>query len=78
MPIVLFGKEFWDDVLHLEALAKWGTISIEDLDLFLRTDSVDEAYDYITTQLGEMLASGEIPELELPDESASEPEPAVD
>jgi uncharacterized protein (TIGR00730 family) len=50
-PIVLFGKEFWDKVLNLEALAQFGTIDEKDLNLFLRTDSVDEAYDFVTSEL---------------------------
>jgi predicted Rossmann-fold nucleotide-binding protein len=50
-PIVLFGSEFWDKVLDLEALANFGTIDEKDLDLFLRTDSVDEAFDFITAGL---------------------------
>jgi len=50
-PIVLFGSEFWDKVLNLEAMAQFGTIDEKDLELFLRTDSVDEAYDYITAEL---------------------------
>ena len=50
-PIVLFGTEFWSKVLNLEALAEFGTIDEKDLDLFLRTDSVDEAFDFITTEL---------------------------
>ena len=32
-------------------MAQFGTIDEKDLDLFLRTDSVDEAYDYITAEL---------------------------
>ena len=51
MPIVLFGSHYWSEVINVEALARYGTISPEDLDLFFRTDSVDEAYDYITEQL---------------------------
>jgi len=51
LPIVLFGKEFWEQVLHFEPLVRYGTISPEDIDLFFRTDSVDEAYDYLTTEL---------------------------
>ncbi|ROR34431.1 LOG family protein [Inmirania thermothiophila] len=51
LPIVLFGTEYWDRVLHLEALAEWGTIDPEDLRLYLRTDSVDEAFDYLVQQL---------------------------
>lgn len=51
LPLVLFGTEFWDEVLNMESLAKWGVISPEDLDLFHRTDDVDEAFDFITKEL---------------------------
>ena len=51
MPIVLFGTEFWRDVLDLNALVKYGTISRQDLDLVFRTDSIDEAYDHVTSEL---------------------------
>lgn len=51
LPMVLFGKGFWNEVMNLDAMVKYGTISPEDLDLFMFTDSVDEAYDYITSQL---------------------------
>ena len=53
-PIVLFGSEFWDKVIDLNALANFGTIDEQDLDLFLRTDSVDEAFEFITTELAAM------------------------
>jgi uncharacterized protein (TIGR00730 family) len=53
MPIVLFGPEYWDDVIDFDALVKYGTISPGDLDLFHRTDSLDEAYDIITKGLTE-------------------------
>ncbi len=53
MPIVLFGKEFWKDVLNLDALVKYGTISEKDLKLFYTTDSVDDAYAYIVERLNE-------------------------
>lgn len=51
MPIVLFGKRFWDKVIDMEALADFGTISASDLDMCYSTDSVDEAFDYLTAQL---------------------------
>jgi len=53
MPIVLFGTKYWDDVINFDALVKYGTISPGDLDLFHRTDSLDEAYDIITKGLTE-------------------------
>jgi uncharacterized protein (TIGR00730 family) len=51
MPIVLFGSKFWNEVLNLEALVRYGMIGAEDLKLFLRTDSVDEAFEFITGEL---------------------------
>ena len=53
LPIVLFGKEYWNSVINFEAMVKWGTISAEDLDLFLFTDDVDEAVNYMTERLVE-------------------------
>ena len=51
MPIVLFGKSFWERVLNLDVLVEYGTISPGDLDLFFMTDSVDEAYDHLVEVL---------------------------
>ncbi len=51
MPVVLFGSRYWSEVINLEALERYGTINAEDLELFFRTDSVDEAFDFITDQL---------------------------
>lgn len=51
MAIVLYGKEYWNDVLNLDAMVKWGTIDAADLDLFLFTDSVDEAFAYVTERM---------------------------
>ncbi len=53
MPIVLFGTDYWDEVIKFDALVKYGTISPGDLDIFHRTESVDEAYDIITKGLTE-------------------------
>jgi uncharacterized protein (TIGR00730 family) len=51
IPIVLYGTEFWSEALNLDALVKHGTIGADDLDLFFKTDSVDDAFDFITREL---------------------------
>ena len=51
MPIVLFGSEFWNEVVNFEALVKWGTISKEDLELFRIFDDVDDAFEYLKAEL---------------------------
>ncbi|MEE8333868.1 MAG: TIGR00730 family Rossman fold protein [Alphaproteobacteria bacterium] len=51
MPIVLYGTAFWDSVINLEALVDYGTISADDLELIHHSDSVDDAFEYITRDL---------------------------
>jgi len=51
MPIVLFGNAYWTEVINFDALVKHGTINAADVNLFYRTDSVDEAYDWVVGQL---------------------------
>jgi len=51
LPMVLFGASFWNRVLNLDAMVEEGTISPEDPDLFLLTDSVDEAFNYVVSNL---------------------------
>ncbi|MEI8060510.1 MAG: LOG family protein, partial [Ferruginibacter sp.] len=47
-PIVIFDKEYHKELLeHIELMKIAGTISDNDTDLFLVTDSIDEAVAYI-------------------------------
>lgn len=47
IPILLFGKEFWNSIINWEALKDAGTISPEDLDLFHIVDTADEGFEII-------------------------------
>ena len=51
--VVLFGTQFWDEVVNFDALVRHGTIDPGDPGLFHRTDSVDEAYEIIRSHLVE-------------------------
>lgn len=51
LPLVLFGSRYWDEVVNFDALVKYGNIDAADVDLMMRTDSVDDAYDYIVKEL---------------------------
>jgi uncharacterized protein (TIGR00730 family) len=53
MPMVLFGNEYWRQIVDFDALVRHGTISAPDVDLVYRTDSVDDAYEWIVRQLAE-------------------------
>lgn len=43
VPFLLFGEEFWRGIINWEMLADAGTISDEDLDLFVFVETAEEA-----------------------------------
>jgi len=47
IPVLLFGREFWERVIHFQALVDEGTIAPEDLSLFNYVDTAEEAWDII-------------------------------
>ncbi|HEX9648860.1 MAG TPA: LOG family protein, partial [Alphaproteobacteria bacterium] len=53
MPVAMFGAEYWDQVINFDTLVEWGTIDAADSALFHRTDSVDDAFQFITRELTE-------------------------
>jgi len=54
MPIVLYGSDYWKEVLNFEALARWGMIDSDDLSLFRFYDTVDDAFSYIRSELSRL------------------------
>ena len=44
MPIIFFGREFWDRVVNFQALVDEGVISPADLDLITFCETADEAW----------------------------------
>jgi uncharacterized protein (TIGR00730 family) len=51
LPIVIYGTEYWKQIINLDAMVKYGSISKADLDLIKFCDSVDEAFTYIKEEL---------------------------
>jgi uncharacterized protein (TIGR00730 family) len=47
LPILLFGREFWNRVVDFEALVEEGVIAPHDLDLIHWTESAEEAWDFV-------------------------------
>ncbi len=58
IPVVLFGRKYWERLIDLDFLAEAGMISRTDLDLIRRVDSVDEALGEMLPYLTKMVEAG--------------------
>ncbi len=47
MPILMFGRTFWDRVVNFRALVEEGVISSRDLSLMTFVDSAEQAWDVV-------------------------------
>jgi uncharacterized protein (TIGR00730 family) len=51
LPVVLFGTRYWTQVIDFHALIRHGMIDPGDVALFHQTDSLDDAFQFITQRL---------------------------
>ena len=49
--VVLYGREYWDQVLTLKPMAEWGAIADHDIDLLRYADSPSDAFEYLRGHL---------------------------
>ena len=48
IPVVLFGEEYWNNLINWDFLVETGMINAADLKIFHPTSDIDEAYFYVT------------------------------
>ena len=58
LPIVLYGKNYWKNVINWNYLVDIGTISKEDLKLFHISDEINDSYTFITSFLEKQKLEG--------------------
>jgi uncharacterized protein (TIGR00730 family) len=51
VPLVIYGRHFWEQIINFPRLAELGMIAPDDLELFHMTDNVEDAFDYLTSHL---------------------------
>ena len=49
--VILYGREYWDQVLRLEPMAEWGAIAEKDLELLHYADTPSDAFDQLRDHL---------------------------
>lgn len=53
IPILIYGSHFWNKVINLKALAEFGTIDHNDLNLIHFSDTPKDAFNFIVKKLKE-------------------------
>jgi uncharacterized protein (TIGR00730 family) len=51
LDVILYGSEYWNQVLNLQPMAEWGAIADQDLDLVHRADTPAAAFDLLRNHL---------------------------
>jgi uncharacterized protein (TIGR00730 family) len=62
MPILVFGREFWERLINFDYMVEQGVISAEDLNLFRYVDTAEEAWELIRSGIVSGVSRGpEVP-----------------
>lgn len=51
LPIIIYGSEYWNKIININAMLEYSTISKEDLNLLKFCDTVEEAFTCLTKEL---------------------------
>jgi uncharacterized protein (TIGR00730 family) len=51
IEVILYGRAYWEQVLHLEPMAEWGAIAEKDLELLHYADTPGDAFDQLQRHL---------------------------
>src|SRR5262245_55772593 len=51
IDVVLYGSEYWEQIVNFQPLADWGAINEQDLALFHRADTPVDAFEHLRDNL---------------------------
>ena len=51
VPVLVYGREYWNDIVNFKKLVEWGAITDSDLQLIHMVDDVEEAFELLKRTL---------------------------
>jgi uncharacterized protein (TIGR00730 family) len=51
IEVILYGREYWDQVLDFKPMVEWGAIAEKDLELFHSVDTPADAFERLREHL---------------------------
>ena len=51
IQVILYGTDYWDQILRLDPMAEWGAIAQADLDLLQRANTPQDAFELLKAHL---------------------------
>lgn len=51
ISVLIYGSDYWDDIINFRKFVEWGTISPADQKLINYADTVDDAFKFLTEDL---------------------------
>jgi uncharacterized protein (TIGR00730 family) len=51
IQVILYGTDYWDQILALQPMQEWGAVGEQDLDLLQRANTPQQAFELLKTHL---------------------------
>jgi uncharacterized protein (TIGR00730 family) len=51
MCVILYGREYWEQILDLDPMVEWGAVSAPDLSLLQQVETREDAFERLRTHL---------------------------
>jgi predicted Rossmann-fold nucleotide-binding protein len=49
--VILYGTEYWDQILNMKPMVEWGAINADDLEALHRADTPGHAFEHLRDHL---------------------------
>jgi uncharacterized protein (TIGR00730 family) len=49
--VIMYGREYWEEILNLQPMVEWGAVNPKDLDLMRWVDSPGQAFEHLRAHL---------------------------